>query len=70
MIALIRIQPKQSNLRMVSFYKDKAECMQNLQSGDHIMDNVEYNSELRFMDGPDLLAWGEEQINNGKTMKV
>lgn len=70
MIALIRIQPNSGNLKMVAFYKEKAECMQNLQSGDHIMDNVNYNSELRFMDGPDLLAWGQDQINNGKTMKV
>lgn len=70
MIALIRMQPKQGNLRMVSFYKDKAECMQNLQSGDHIIDNVNYEASLQFMDGDELLEWAQYQIDNGNTMKV
>lgn len=70
MIALIRINPNHGNLKMVAFYKDKSECMQNLQSGDHIINDVNYDSELRFMDGPDLLAWGQDQIDNGKTMTV
>jgi hypothetical protein len=70
MIALIRMNPSQGNLRMVSFYKDKAECMKNLQSGDHIIDNVNYEASLQFMDGDELLEWAQYQIDNNKTMKV
>ena len=68
MIAHIRFNQREGNLKMVSLYHKSDEVYSHLKSGDYLV--MDCPLMLRNLDEEEMLQWAEQQIDNGIAKKV